>query len=300
MPNNESTDSLSDVSSLSSVDGPEPFNAEDVSDEVANFYQKMSITTTRRLPAKNVQEGTPPYIFETVKKTTRTVISHSLHPPVQMLKRSRLSHASDFMHKASRRDEAGIISSAAASPPQTEIADMHAPMSAPLPAPRGRTKRPIVQVFADEIPGWPRYPDSPPGDVNSDAAISPPAPSMNHATVNGEATPTLSAITSQIASLAPAGDNTNVAAGNQLPVSASAPSVSEITPPNAAVRPSGPFVNADDMHIAACSPAALATASQPPSSASSASPSRPSVRGSQLRYAQILEALEENSASSRP
>ncbi|KJA13067.1 hypothetical protein HYPSUDRAFT_209855 [Hypholoma sublateritium FD-334 SS-4] len=123
---------------------------------------------------------------------------------------------------------------------------------------------------------------------------------MNHATVNGEATPTLSATASQTTLLAPAGDNTNVTAGNQLPVSASAPSVSEITSPNAAVCPSGPFVNAGDMHIAACSPVALATASQPPPIASSASPSRPSVRGSQLRYAQILEALEENSASSRP
>lgn len=74
-----STESLSDDSTLSSDTGPEiPFNAgmcmfyvsvvcnydlctmiyaEHTSDEVAIFYRKVTISTTRRLPAQNISEG---------------------------------------------------------------------------------------------------------------------------------------------------------------------------------------------------------------------------------------------------
>lgn len=78
MTSNASTDSLPDGSTLSADAAREtPLNAgmymfnmcvvgvwhittiyaEHTSDEVATFYQKVSISTTRRLPAKNVSEG---------------------------------------------------------------------------------------------------------------------------------------------------------------------------------------------------------------------------------------------------
>lgn len=75
MCSNASTDSISDISTLSSANEVDPFDAgmsmfelgvsctyyvtyaEQTSDEVANFFQKMSMTTTRRLPAKNVPDG---------------------------------------------------------------------------------------------------------------------------------------------------------------------------------------------------------------------------------------------------
>ena len=131
MASNASTDSLSEVSDLGTdTECGIPFDAgmlydkcsnewlvthyityaEDASDEVASFFQVMTMSTTRRLPAKNanVLEGictqfghfplenflllpcfSAPYVYETVKKSTRTLISHSLTPPAQMLIKSR-------------------------------------------------------------------------------------------------------------------------------------------------------------------------------------------------------------------
>ncbi len=217
MASNASTDSLSEVSDLGTdTECGIPFDAgmlydkcsnewlvthyityaEDASDEVASFFQVMTMSTTRRLPAKNanVLEGictqfghfplenflllpcfSAPYVYETVKKTTRTLISHSLTPPAQMLIKSRYVSRSSLhgpfvkfscltpselgrtsTHRATAREEMDPASMP--SPPQ---AGTRVSTSSPSTAHPGLGYRPKVKVFADEIPGWPRYSDFP-------------------------------------------------------------------------------------------------------------------------------------------
>ncbi|KJA13350.1 hypothetical protein HYPSUDRAFT_209619 [Hypholoma sublateritium FD-334 SS-4] len=239
MESNSSTDSPSDFSTLSAdTTGETPFDAEHTADEVIIFYRKMSISTTRRLPAENVSEGAALYVFETVKKTTKTMVSHSLTAPAQMLKNSRLGHARNTMRSATRREQADPTS-----PTSSPQAEMHIPMSAPSPGP---VYRPKVQVFSDEMPGWPKYPEARTSNSNRDTATSPPTPSVNHVATHGQATPTNSTFASRAPPLAHPWDTPLVATVNQTPLSTSPPSVFQVAPPDVTVHPSGSFVTTAD------------------------------------------------------
>lgn len=149
----------------------------------------------------------------------------------------RLGHASNPMCRATGREEADPAS--VASPLHAEIPT---PMSTSSPALPETVYRPVIQVFGDEIPGWPKYPEARSSVLNGDTATSPPTPSVNHVATYGQATPTVSTFAPQAPPLAHPWNTPLVATGNQPPLSVSPPSVSQVALPDIAVRPSGSFV----------------------------------------------------------
>ena len=148
----------------------------------------------------------------------------------------------------------------------------HVPVVEPPSTTPAPIYRPRVQVFADEIPGWPVYPDSLSNTLNGDAALA-----------NGDTTAS-----------APSTTPTNYI----TPHVQETPTVSSAADDDAAAARS--FIAlATDVGSLPAIPVAISTSqgarlTEMPSS-SSASPSRPSARGSQVRFNLIREALNETS-----
>lgn len=228
----------------------------------------------------------------------------------------RIGRASKCAHKATRHDEADPAA-VAPPPPQAEMAELHVPMSAPPPTTPRPTYRPRVHVYGNDlIPGHPTYPEAPSTELNGDAAAPPPNPFVNNAAAQGQAVPGVTAdstIDSQAPQSAHPWGNSIAVPGNLPASSASVPRVSQLAPPGAAAPPSDSAVTTavsarttarlsvsfvDDPANQPASSASVPSASQaaPPAgtmAASSASPLRPSARGSQMRLSQMQEALGE-------
>lgn len=213
------------------------------------------------------------------------------------------------MRRASRREEADPAS--VASP---RLAETHTPMSTSSPALPGPVFRPNVQVFGDEMPGWPKYPEARLSDLNEDTDL--PTSSVNHAARHRQATPTISTIAPRASPHAHLWDTPFVYTGNPPLLSASPPSVSQVAPPDIDICLHGSFgINTDTHSITCQSVTPVTAAGNPPisivsmpaavqgvcSAASqatpSASPSHSSSWGYQLRGSQIEEVLGENSAA---
>lgn len=143
----------------------------------------------------------------------------------------RFDRTSNSRRRATGREEAGPAS--ITSSPQAE---MHVPMSASSPALPGPVYRPNVQVFVDEMPGWPKYPEARSNDLNGDTVTSPPTPSVNHTATHRQATSTNRTFISHAASLSHPWDSPFVATGIQPPSSTSPPSISHAAPPDIAVH----------------------------------------------------------------
>ncbi len=185
------------------------------------------------------------------------------------------------------------------SPPQ---AGTRVSTSSPSTAHPGLGYRPKVKVFADEIPGWPRYSDFPSSDLDGSAAPSPPTPSANQASADGQATPTISAVNIQSLPPAHSGDATLAQTGNQAPLNASSTAAPQITPPDAAVPPSASFATTSGTpHSAIVADAAGSHTTGLPAprfsaatqAALSGSPLRLSASGSKERLRLIKEAMGE-------
>ena len=174
------------------------------------------------------------------------------------------------------------------SPPQ---AGTRVSTSSPSTAHPGLGYRPKVKVFADEIPGWPRYSDFPSSDLDGSAAPSPPTPSANQASADGQATPTISAVDLQSA---PLNASSTAMGPNVLPDSAIRPSVSFATTSgtthSAIAANAAESANAAGSHATWLSTPGYSAATQ---ADLSATPLPPSARGSQLRYRLIKEAMGE-------
>ena len=174
-------------------------------------------------------------------------------------------------------------------------------MSSTPAATPGSGYRPKVKVYADEIPGWPRYPDHPSSDLSGNTAASTPTPSANHAAADGQATPTISAVDLQSTPPALPSHTSLAQTGDQVLLNASLTPTPQIAPSDTAV-PSASFATTSgatrSIDVANAAGNGATGSSAPPYSAAtqagpSASPLPRSALGSQERLRLIKQAMGE-------
>ncbi|KAF8201855.1 hypothetical protein BJ912DRAFT_1054147 [Pholiota molesta] len=65
------------------------FDAGKAAENESQFYQFMTVATTRRIPAQNVPRGRSPFVFETTTKITEIWVDDTLSAPAAMLTKNR-------------------------------------------------------------------------------------------------------------------------------------------------------------------------------------------------------------------